>query len=141
MGEIALLESKATVGFIYNEKTTLLIVRLLDLELFARSKLALRATCFSSPKSKLVSSHPIPISKGCGWPTIAIEISYTVLIGPEWSQKAEDQALTRIRRIGHKDQKTYTYRLMCEDVKIEKGIANRHELRQEFEGMATRIKR
>lgn len=62
-----------------------------------------------------------------------------ILMGPEWLQKVEDQALACICCIGQKNPKTYTYWLVCEDVKIEKGIMNRHELRQEFEGMATRI--
>lgn len=62
-----------------------------------------------------------------------------VLMGPEWLEKVEGQAMARIRRIGQCNPKTYTYRLICEDVKIEKGIVNRHELRKEFEAMATKI--
>lgn len=63
-----------------------------------------------------------------------------VLMGPEWLQKVEHQAMARIRRIGQGNLKTYTYRLVCEDVRIEKGIIQRHELRREFNEIATQIK-
>lgn len=63
-----------------------------------------------------------------------------VLMGPEWLQKVEHQAMARIRRIGQGNLKTYTYRLVCEDVRIEKGIIQRHELRREFHEIATQIK-
>ncbi|PGH17052.1 hypothetical protein AJ79_01436 [Helicocarpus griseus UAMH5409] len=55
-----------------------------------------------------------------------------ILLGPEWLEGYEDQAYGRIRRIGQKNDETFTYRLICPDIKVENAILNRQVLRAEF---------
>lgn len=64
-----------------------------------------------------------------------------VLTGPEWLNKIEAQAKARIRRIGQRNLHTFTYRLICEDVKVEQGIVHRHLLRQQFDEMASNVQK
>lgn len=61
-----------------------------------------------------------------------------VLMGPEWLRKEEDQGFARIRRIGQENE-TYTYRLVCPNVQVEKGMLNRHMLRMMFDAMAMEV--
>ncbi|OJD23002.1 hypothetical protein ACJ73_05649 [Blastomyces percursus] len=55
-----------------------------------------------------------------------------ILLGPEWLEGYEDQAYGRIRRIGPKNDETFTYRPICPDIKVENAILNRQVLRAEF---------
>jgi SNF2 family DNA or RNA helicase len=64
-----------------------------------------------------------------------------VLMGPEWLAGDEHQCVARIRRMGQKNSRTISYRLIAKGVKVEEGILNRQTLRKEFDRMALEIQK
>jgi hypothetical protein len=66
--------------------------------------------------------------------------SQLILVEPDYIKGSEDQGKSRILRIGQYNSKTYTYRLWCPEVKVEKAIVKRQELRAEFEKMTFEAK-
>jgi len=47
----------------------------------------------------------------------------------------EDQGKARINRTGQRNPQTYTYRLVCRDIRVEQGIIDRQGLRDDFREM------
>ncbi len=62
-----------------------------------------------------------------------------LLVGPEWLATDEYQSVARVRRLGQKNVRTLSYRLICKGLKVEESILNRQALRKEFEEMALEI--
>ncbi|KAK2797619.1 hypothetical protein FQN50_009132 [Emmonsiellopsis sp. PD_5] len=68
-----------------------------------------------------------------------VRARHLVLMSPEWLRTDEDQAICRICRFGQKNDKTFSYRLICDDLKVEKGIVKRQKLRDDFNKMAMEV--
>ncbi|KAG5287899.1 SNF2 family N-terminal domain containing protein [Histoplasma ohiense] len=49
---------------------------------------------------------------------------YLILFGPEWLSSQEEQAITHIQHIEQKNEWTFTYCLVCQNLDIERAIIN-----------------